>query len=88
MFFFLKVNSDQKFAHSLHIVCTFFNTKFFADLSSAIRVGEIINPNAPLNREQAIAKLKEAKDLLELGMMTKEEFDTLRAELSPIIKGN
>jgi len=58
------------------------------DLSRAIGLGEIINPNAPLNREQAIAKLKEAKDLLELGMMTEEEFDTLRAELSLIIKGN
>ena len=58
------------------------------DLSRAIILGEIINPNAPLNREQAIAKLKEAKDLLELDMMTQEEFDALRAELFPIIKGN
>lgn len=58
------------------------------DLSRAISLGEIINPNAPLNRAQAIAKLKEAKDLLELDMMTQEEFDALRVELSPIIKGN
>ena len=58
------------------------------DLSRAISLGEIINPNAPLNRAQAIAKLKEAQDLLELDMMTQEEFDALRAELSPIIKGN
>ena len=58
------------------------------DLSKAIRLGEVINPNAPLNRQQAIAKLKEAKDLLELDMMLKEEFDALKAELSPIIKGN
>ena len=58
------------------------------DLSRAISLGEIINPNAPLNRQQAIAKLKEAKDLLELDMMSKEEFDALKAELSPIIRGN
>jgi len=58
------------------------------DLSGAIRLGEIINPNAPLNREQAIAKLKEAKDLLELDMMSKEEFEALKSELSPIIRGN
>ena len=51
-------------------------------------LGEFINPNAPLNRQQAIAKLKEAKDLLELDMMSKEEFDALKAELSPIIRGN
>ena len=55
------------------------------DLAAAIRVGEIVNPNAPLNRTQAIAKLKEAKDLLELDMMSQEEFDALRAELTPII---
>ena len=54
----------------------------------AIELNEIINPNAPLNREQAIAKLKEAKDLLELDMMSQEEFDALREELTPIIKGN
>lgn len=54
----------------------------------AIALNEIINPNAPLNREQAIAKLKEAKDLLELDMMSQEEFDALREELTPIIKGN
>ena len=53
------------------------------DLSKAISLGEFINPNAPLNRQQAIAKLKEAKDLLELDMMSKEEFDALKAELSP-----
>ena len=58
------------------------------DLATAIRAGEIVNPNAPLSRAQAIAKLKEAKDLLELDMMSQEEFDALRADLTPIIKGN
>lgn len=58
------------------------------NLERAISTGEIINPNAPLNREQAIAKLKEAKDLLELDMMSQEEFDKLKEELTPIIKGN
>ena len=38
-----------------------------------------------MTREQAIAKLKEAKDLVDLGMMTKEEFDKLKDELSKII---
>ena len=47
--------------------------------------GELINPNAPLTREEAIAKLKEAKDLMDLGMMSQEEFETLRKELTPII---
>ena len=47
--------------------------------------GELINPNAPLTREEAIAKLKEAKDLMDLGMMSQEEFEALRKELTPII---
>ena len=58
------------------------------DTEFALKYGEIINPNAPLNREQAIAKLKEAKELLEIEMMTQEEFDDLKAELTPIIRGN
>ena len=32
-------------------------------LERAISLGEILNPNAPLNRQQAIAKLKEAKKI-------------------------
>lgn len=38
-----------------------------------------------MTREQAIAKLKEAKDLVEIEMMTQEEYDKLKAELAPII---
>ena len=58
------------------------------DLSRAISLGEIINPNRPMNRQEAIAKLKEAKDLLELDMMSQEEFDALKVKLTPIIRGN
>ena len=58
------------------------------NLERAISLGELINPNAPLTREQAIAKLKEAKDLLELEMMSKDDFEALKAELTPIIMGN
>jgi hypothetical protein len=56
------------------------------DIQAAIETGEVINPNGSLTREQAIAKLKEAKDLLDLGMMKQTEFDTLREKLTPIIK--
>lgn len=51
----------------------------------AIELKEIINPNAALTREQAIAKLKEAKDLVDLGMMTESEFNELKEKLKPII---
>jgi hypothetical protein len=56
-----------------------------ADIEKAIETGEIINPNAAMTREQAIAKLKESKELLDLGMMPQEEYDALKLKLTPII---
>lgn len=58
-----------------------------ANLEKAMGSGEIVNPKAPLTRDEAIAKLKEAKELVELGLKTQEEFDELRKKLSPIILG-
>jgi hypothetical protein len=51
----------------------------------AFNSGEMINPNAAMTRDQAIVKLKEQKDLLDLGMITKEQFDKIKLELTPII---
>jgi hypothetical protein len=58
-----------------------------ADIDKALSSGEIINPKAPMTRSQAIAKLKEAKELFDIEMMSREEFDALKKELSPIIRG-
>ena len=57
------------------------------NLEKAILLGEIINPNAAMTRTEAIAKLKESKDLLDLEMMTQEEYDKIKNKLAPIIKG-
>jgi hypothetical protein len=57
------------------------------NLEIAMSKGEIINPNSPMTRLEAIAKLKESKDLLELEMMTQEEYDKLKSKLAPIIRG-
>jgi hypothetical protein len=54
----------------------------------ALKYGEIIPMNAKMSRDAAIKKLKEAKELLELDMMSQEEYDNLKNELAPIIKGN
>lgn len=59
-----------------------------AYLEKAINSGELIDPNAPMTREQAIEKLKEAKDLMDIEMITQEEFEKLKKELEPIIRGN
>lgn len=58
------------------------------DTENAIELGELLLLNRKLTRDEAIAKLKESKDLLDLEMMSQEEYDALRAELAPIIRGN
>ena len=55
------------------------------DFEKAVLVGEIKSLNAPLTREEAIAKLKEAKDLLDLEVIGQDEYDQLKKELTPII---
>ena len=58
------------------------------DYEKAIMLGEIINPNATMTRAEAIKKLKESKDLLDLGMISKEKYDSMKAVLAPLITGN
>ncbi len=58
-------------------------TNYWVEIEPAIKNGEI--ETTGLNREQAIAKLKESKELLDLELITQEEFDKLKTELTPII---
>ena len=39
-----------------------------------------------MSSDEALAELKKAKDKLDLGLITQEEFNALRAELAPLIK--
>lgn len=55
------------------------------DYEKAVVAGEIESLHAPMTREQAIAKLKEAKELLDLGMMKSEKYEALKKKLAPII---
>jgi hypothetical protein len=56
------------------------------DLAFALQYGELINPNAAMTSEQALAELKKAKDKLDLGLITQQQFDSLKVVLSKIIK--
>ena len=38
-----------------------------------------------MSRSEAIAKLKESKDLMDIGLMSKKEYSKLKDELTPII---
>ena len=55
-------------------------------LLETLKNGEIENPNRGMTREEAIKKLKESKDLLDLEMMTLEDYNKIKEKLTPIIK--
>ena len=59
--------------------------KTIVDIEKALSSGEIINYNASLSKEDAIKKLKESKDLMELDLLSKEEYENLKEKLIPII---
>lgn len=64
------------------------NNRTIADYEKALQLREVINPKAPLTREQAIAKLKESKDLLDLGIITQSKYDSIKSILTPLITTN
>lgn len=53
-------------------------------IENAIETGELIS--SVLSSDQALAELKKAKDKLELGLYTQEKYDSIKIELSKIIK--
>lgn len=55
------------------------------DTELAIESGEVLLLNRKMTREEAILELKEAKELLDIDMMSKKEFEELKKKLAPII---
>lgn len=55
------------------------------DTELAIESGEVLLKNRKMTRDEAIAKLKEAKELVGIDMMSKEKFEELKKQLAPII---
>lgn len=55
------------------------------DYEKAVIAGEIKSINAPITRSEAIAKLKETKELFDLGLLEEKDFKKVKAELAPII---
>jgi hypothetical protein len=58
-------------------------TRYLYDYEKALLLRELDTDR--LSRAEAIAKFKESKDLLDLGMVTQEEFSTLSKEPTPVI---
>lgn len=58
-----------------------------SDVEKSILVGELVPKNMPMTRDQAISKLKESKELMDLEIITEEEYNKIKAKLTPIITG-
>jgi hypothetical protein len=61
-------------------------TSYYISIEAAMNNGEI--ETSIMTRAQAIAKLKESKDLLDLDMITQKEYDVLKEKLTPIIRND
>ena len=63
-----------------------------ANFEAALESGEIVSSvpstNSAVNKRSAINKLKEAKELLDLEVITQDEYDEMKKSLTPIIKSN
>lgn len=57
------------------------------NLQKALNRRELVSLNAPMSKDEAMEKLLEAKNLLELEVLTQEEYDALKLKLTPILKG-
>lgn len=57
---------------------------FLINIENALATGEI--RSSVMTSDEALAELKRAKDKLDLGLITQQEFEKLKAELAPLIK--
>ena len=62
-----------------------YSRKTIINIEEALSSGEIVNVNAPFSKKEAIKKLKESKDLMDLGFITNEEYEKIKEKLTPII---
>ncbi|SIQ55295.1 hypothetical protein SAMN05880574_11628 [Chryseobacterium sp. RU37D] len=81
VFFYVKPLPNSKFT-----LLDEFITVTMVD--NAITKGEIkpLKSNRPLNRDEAVELLKKKKEEMDLGIITKEEFEILKDKLGSIIK--
>jgi hypothetical protein len=61
------------------------SVRTITDIDKALSADEIVNDNKPLSRSEAILKLKESKDLLDIGLMSETDYNILKEKLTPII---
>ena len=80
------ISGSKKTGYQAIAVCKtgFFMSKYYIRMENAIEKNEI--KTSLLSSDEALTKLKKAKEKLDLGVMTQEEFDKLKLELMKYIK--
>jgi len=61
-------------------------SNFFVDFESALKSGELVGKKGTISSAEAINELKKAKEKLDLGLITQEEYDKKKSELVKFIK--
>jgi len=61
-------------------------SNLFIDFESALKSGEVSGKRGSISSDEAMALLKKAKDKLDMGLITPEEFAKQKAELAKFIK--
>jgi hypothetical protein len=57
--------------------------RYYIDADLALMSNEVVSLG--MTKDKAIAKLKESKELLDLGIISKEEYEKIKTELTPVI---
>lgn len=56
------------------------------NVEAALQYGEIVNPNALMTSDEALSELQRAKTKLDLGVISQEEYDSIKKDLIKYIK--
>jgi hypothetical protein len=80
----IRISGSKKMGYTLYVTCKAPGQPITINLEKAIEVGEVVTSG--YTSDKALKELKTAKDKLDLGLITQEEFDRIREELAPYIK--
>jgi len=80
----IRVSGSKRLGWTLWVTCKGPMQPFNIDIEKAIEVGEVVTDG--YTSDKALEELKKAKDKLDLGLITLEEFEARKAELSKYIE--
>ena len=79
-----SVTGNKKVGRVVYFRTKIGSASYTIQFERALEIGEV--KGSGLSSDEALTELKKAKDKLDLGLITQEEFDKQKAELSKYIK--